>query len=227
MAKHGNTKSLKRLNATARIAIAKKKNVWLIKPGVGPHKASDSIALAVLLREVLGIATRAKEAIKLCKEGRIKVDGRVVKNPKFPIGFMDVIQLSDNNTTYYMDLDSHGRLVPKREDRNYKLLKITGKRTIKGGRTQLALSDGRTIISDNKYNVGDSLKVSIPDNKILGHIPLKEGSKCIILAGKNAGVHCTLQSITPGSVEARAKAFVKTDSGEDIMTVLHYLYAIG
>jgi len=226
MAKHGNTHKLKRLNASARMSLAKKSNVWLLTPQAGPHKASDSIPLGSLLRDQLGLATRAKEAAALCKNGKVKVDGRVIKDHRFPIGFMDVIEIPDVNLTYYMDLDSKGRLVPKRDNRNFKLLKILRKNIVRNGKVQLTMSDGRTLLGDIKYKVGDTLKMSVPDFKVLGHVPLKEGSKCIIMNGKNAGTRCTLQSITPGTVEARAKAMVKTENGEELKTVLHYLYAL-
>ena len=91
MAKHGNSHKLKRLNASGRMSIAKKKEVWLMKPSPGAHKTNDSIALAIVLRDMFGLAARSKEAIKLCKDGRVKVDGRVVKDPRFPIGFMPPI----------------------------------------------------------------------------------------------------------------------------------------
>ena len=209
------------------MSIAKKKEVWLMKPSPGAHKTNDSIALAIVLRDMFGLAARSKEAIKLCKDGRVKVDGRVVKDPRFPIGFMDVVELPEISITYYMDLDGLGRLTPKREGRNFKLLKVMGKTALRGGKQQLSLSDGRTLVSAEKCKVGDTLKMSIPEFKVVGQFPLKAGAKCVILSGKNAGTHCTLQSITPGTVGARAMASVKTDAGEEIKTVLHYMYAIG
>lgn len=226
MAKHGNTNKLKRLNAPGKVSITKKSYAWLMKPMAGAHKASESVALGSLLRDMLGLATRAREAVKLCNDGKVRVDGRIIRNPKFPISFMDVVELPEINVTYYMDLDQHGRLVPRRENRNFKLLRIVRKNVIKKGKMQLTMSDGRTFLGGENYNVGDTLKVSIPDFKVLGHIPLKVGSKCIIMGGKNAGTRCTLQSITPGTVEASAKATVKADDGEELKTVLHYLYAI-
>ncbi|MGB1660494.1 MAG: 30S ribosomal protein S4e, partial [Candidatus Poseidoniaceae archaeon] len=68
----------------------------------------------------------------------------------------------------------NGRLQYRRisaKEAAWKVCRIEGKTTIKGGRTQLNLHDGRNLLVDDPskdaYATGDSLKMNLPDQKIL------------------------------------------------------------
>ena len=75
MAKRGGTRHLKRHAAPTSWKIRRKKFTWAIKPSPGPHPKERSIPLAVLLRDILGIAENAREAKKIVKAGKIAVTG--------------------------------------------------------------------------------------------------------------------------------------------------------
>ena len=104
MAKHGENKKLKRLNTPNLVSISKKDKVWISKPVPGTHPRNKSISLVVLLRDVLKLAGTSKEASTLVKSGKILVDGRVVKDYKFPIGYMDLISIPEIKMVYYINL---------------------------------------------------------------------------------------------------------------------------
>lgn len=228
MAKHGHDSTLKRLNVPSVVILPKKGKTWLIKPRAGTHSASESIALGSLLRDLLGVAYTQKEAKTIVNQGMVLIDGRVIKDIKFPIGFMDVVHIKGINTTYYIDLDSKGRLVPKRDDSlKHKFLKVVGKRKISKGRLQYSFSDGRTQLLDREVNVGDTVKFSIPDFKLLSVFSIKEGAKCKVLKGKHAGDIGTVESIIPGTPQARAKSVVVSNAGEKFTTLKEYLFVLG
>ncbi len=224
MAKHGEDKKLKRLNITRRLSIPKKEFVWAVKPSPGAHSASESIALASFLRDILHVAETYKEAKYLVTTGKIYVNGRVIKNPKFPVSFMDVISLPSINVVYYLDLDNRGYFVAKREDsRNHKIAKILRKVVVSGGRIQYTLDDGHTLIGDNSYRVGDSLKVELPSYKVLAHLPFDVGANAVVLNGKHAGMRGKVKEIIPGTANARAKVHLETGNGS-MVTLKDYVF---
>lgn len=215
------------MNATSKISLPRKDHVWFAKPRAGTHPARESITLLSFLRDLLKVAGTAREAKILVKHGKVLVDGRVVKDPNFPIGFMDVIHIPDVDMTYRMELDAKGRLVAKRANVKHKLLRIIGKRTVKGGKQQISLADGRTLLSDAKYSVGDTLKLSLPEFKVISHYPLEVGSRCVVLDGKHAGEHGRITSMIPGTPNARAKVSIETDRGEKFIIYKDYIFVEG
>ncbi|MEK9695427.1 MAG: hypothetical protein VW270_06650, partial [Candidatus Poseidoniales archaeon] len=71
----------------------------------------------------------------------------------------------------------------------WKVCRIEGKTTVKGGKTQLNLHDGRNILVDNasEYKTGDSLKLGLPDQNIIQHIKFGEGTRCYLIGGVHVG----------------------------------------
>ena len=59
------------------------------------------------------------------------------------------------------------------EEAAWKICRIEGKTTIKGGKTQLNLHDGRNIIVEDAqaYSTGDSLKLGLPEQNVLEKAP--------------------------------------------------------
>jgi small subunit ribosomal protein S4e len=181
------------------LAKRKKEAKFIVAPR-GPHPLERSIALATLLRDYLGYVETYKEAKKVIKQGKIMVDGRVIKDHKFGVGVFDVIEIPDMKKVF--------RILPKKEklevveisenEAKLKLCKIVGKRAVKGGRIQLNLHDGRNILADNSYNTQDSLLIELPSQKIVSHFPLKEKMLGFVFAGKNAGKIGVIEKIERG-----------------------------
>ena len=71
--------------------------------------------------------------------------------------------------------------------KNKKTFRVTSKTTIKGNKTQIGFHDGRSLISDEKVNVGDSCLMQVPEQKILEVIKLEKGCQAIVTKGVNAG----------------------------------------
>lgn len=170
------------------LAKAKKKAKYTVAPR-GPHPLERSIALATLLRDYLGVVESYKEAKKVIKKGEILVDGRVIKDHKFGVGVFDVIEIPSLNK-FYRIVPVKDKLIPKEieeSEKNLKICKITGKKAVKGGKIQFNLHDGRNILGENTYNTQDSLLLELPEQKIIKHLPFKEGVTVFVFAGKNAG----------------------------------------
>ena len=122
--------------------------------------------------DLFGLARSTREVRKILHNGLAKVDGRVVKDTRRGVGIMDVLTLGEDN--YRCVLDTNGRLRYRPispEEATWKVCRIEGKSTIKGGKTQVHLHDGRNIIVDDasEHKTGDSLKISLPEQEVLAH----------------------------------------------------------
>jgi small subunit ribosomal protein S4e len=148
--------------------------------------------ITLVVRDVLGLAKTAREVRFILHNELAKIDGRVVKDTRRGVGLMDVLTLGEEN--YRCVLDHNGRLQYRpigAKEAAWKVCRIEGKTTIKGGRTQLNLHDGRNILVDDAskeaYSTGDSLKISLPDQKVLEHIRFGEGTRCYLIGGAHVG----------------------------------------
>lgn len=207
--------------------IGRKRVKWLLAPAPGTHKKAESISAGVLLRDVLHIASSIHEAKKILNSGGFLVDGKKVSEPKYPIGIMDIVSLPAEKKTYRMSLDGP-RLVPrevKGEAASRKYLKVTGKSTVKGGKTSIAFHDGRNYLGDKHIGTGDTCVFAVPGFKLASHIKLAPGVECLVMKGKHMGEVAKLDKIIerPGSHDTEAQ--LASASGEFI-TVVKYLFAI-
>lgn len=229
MAKKGGKKHLKKLAAPRARKILRKDTKWTVKARPGPHPARDSIPILILIRDYLKRADTFREAERILKSKKVFVDGRIVKDPKFPVGFMDVLSFPEINEFYRIILDKLGRIELQKlnkNESNFKLCKIEKKTVIKKGKIQITLHDGRNMIVDGKFRIGDVLKVSIPDQKIQDHFELKKGNIAYIIKGKHAGETGVIEEIQLGSITRNILVAFK--KGEETFTTpLKYVFLIG
>jgi len=107
----------------------KLKGVFATRPSAGPHKMRECIPINVLLRTRLRYALSGQEAIKICrdKSGNIKIDNRIRRDPRFPLGLMDVLSIPKTSENFRILYDIKGRFQPVRIDATeakFKLLKV-------------------------------------------------------------------------------------------------------
>src|SRR4030042_1686301 len=148
MAKKGGSKHLKRLPAPANWPIHRKEFKWVAKPKPGPHSVERSLPLLLIVREILGFVKTRNEAKIMLSAGQIKVDGRVIREDDYPVGMMDLIEISSIKKSYRI-LPSHKGLklhTLQGNEKDFKLCKIVSKTTAKGGHLQLNLHDGKNVL---------------------------------------------------------------------------------
>ena len=196
------SKKLKRQMAPTFWGITRKDKRFVTTVKPGPHPKSYSIPSAVFLRDTLKLVTTLREAKSTIYGGSVTVDGVKRKSLHHGIGLMDVVELKGVSSAY--------RLVPKgshvlepleidASEKTKKLVKVTSKTTIKGGKTQIGFHDGRSLISDTQVNVGDSCLMQVPEQKILDTIKLEKGNQVIVTRGVNAGQLGSIDEIREGT----------------------------
>lgn len=204
MARHGKPTVMKRVSAPKVWKSVRKMSKYILRVSPGPHPSSEAVPLLLLLRDVLKLGGTL-ELRKLIKAGRVKVDGRVVKDKRFPVGLMDTVSIDD---LCYRVVLSNGKLDAVEIDKsecNKKFVKVIGKQVVKGGKVQYKLSSGRVLLSDGKYSIGSTLLIELPSQKVLKTVEQKKGSKVLITRGKHAGEVATLQEIVSGRAVLKTK----------------------
>ncbi len=190
---------MKRLAAPRSWPLKRKVNVWVAKQSAGAHSIEDSMPAVTVLRDMVGVCDTAREAKRIIGNREMFVDGKAVKNPKAPVGFMDVITIPKMGLAFRMLLTDKGKLTLVAIDEaeaSWELCKIEDKTVVKGGKIQLNLSGGRNIVLDkNDYKCGDSLKVAFDGQQVLDHYPLQDGSVVFIKEGSQAGAVRTVKSL--------------------------------
>lgn len=192
------SKKLKRQMAPLFWGITRKDKRFVVTVRPGPHPKRESIPAAVLVRDTLGLVRTLREAKASLFSGRMKVDGVVRKSLHYGVGLMDVVELEGVGT--YRMLPGGGALlrpvpIDGGEDADRKLCAVTSKTTIRGGRTQIGLHDGRSIILDGgksgggtaEIRIGDSCLIGVPGQNVIETVRLEAGALAMVVRGTNAG----------------------------------------
>ncbi len=202
MARHGESKHFKRSVVTKAVVIPRKKYVYYVRSLPGKHRSSEGIALLGILRDLMKIAKNGKEARYLIRSGNVKVDGKIIKEEKYIVGFGDMLDVKGEKFLVY--LDSKGKLIMTKDesDQKSKRLKVLSKGKAKADKTVLRLSDGRNVITDKpEIQIGDTIVLDLSKNKIQEVLPFEQGREVIIFRGKNAGLTGKITKIDAESVE--------------------------
>ena len=229
MVKIAGSKKLKRQMAPLFWGIARKEKRFVVTVKPGTHKKNYSIPTAVLLRDKMKIVSTLREAKSVIYAGKVTIDGVKRKSLHHGIGLMDVVELDGISDSY--------RLVPKdgtiltpikinTDEKNKKIVKVTGKTSIKGGKTQIKFHDGRTLISDELVDVNDSCVLQIPEQKILEVIKLEKNTKILITSGINAGKTGEIKEIKEGTF-VLTKRIVTTIDDKLIEIPIRLVIAVG
>lgn len=231
MGRKGPSRHLKRHQTPAFWPIHRKAKAWGIKTSPGPHTFSTTIPLVVVIRDYLKIATTGREVKMIVKQGKVKVDGKVRLDERFPVGLMDVVSFPDASANYRVMPQKGGRWSLqqiKGDETGFKLVRVIGKNTLKEGVTQLRLHDGRTMVAPQGMDVknNDVLKIKLPSQEVVEHIAFKDQLPIIITGGRSQGE--TGMVIGFGDESGWKKtATVRTPKGEDIRTLTRYVFPVG
>ncbi|MDL2246198.1 30S ribosomal protein S4e [Methanobrevibacter sp. OttesenSCG-928-K11] len=228
MAKMGSRKHLKRYKAPKTWPIHPKEDTWTVKPAPGSHPINESLSLTLVIRDILGLADNSREAKRIINSGNVLVDGRVIKDYKFPVGFMDIIEIPKTEESYRILLDLKGRLKLHPVDKNSsKLCKIVNKTTIKDGKTQLNLHDGQNLIVDDDYSVGDVITLKLEDNEIEDTFKFEDGATVLVTGGKHIGELGTISEIIINEASKPNTILIENSKKDTFLTLKDYAFVVG
>ncbi|MGI0035644.1 MAG: 30S ribosomal protein S4e [Nitrososphaera sp.] len=213
MGKKGGDTRVNRQMAPAFWDIKRKHAQFVVRVRPGPHPKHRSYPLGMILRDVLKVVNTMQESRRVLVEGKVKVDGVVRRDPNLAVGLMDVIELSTGQTYRMVPKDSMllTAIAIDKSESNVKLAKVTSKTTIKGKKLQYGFHDGKTIITDQKFNVGDSCLMQLPEVQIKSHIAFEKAATALIILGDNAGRIGKIDKIQDGIFSLPTRALISYD----------------
>lgn len=180
---------LKRINAPKSWPIERKVNKFIVKPLPGPHKLKESMPLSVILREILKIGKKKRDIKLILNNKNILINNKVRNDFRFPVGIFDTITISELNKNYKVMYNKKGKITLEevnKEEKDYKIYKITGKSILKKGKIQINLYNGSNIIVEKDiFKVRDS--VVLKEKKIVKHLKFEKGSLIYLIGGKHIG----------------------------------------
>jgi small subunit ribosomal protein S4e len=229
MAKKGGDTRVKRQMAPVFWDIRRKESQFVLSVKSGCHSKDRAYPLGIVLRDVLKLAGTMHEAERIVNTRKVKIDGITVKDVNFAVGLMDVIEFVSAGQSYRLVPKNSELLVPlsiSDEEKTQKLVKVTKKITIRGNKLQYSFHDGKTLISDEKFLVGDSCLLQIPDTKINKHIKFAKGCMVLVTRGENAGSIGKVDDIKDGIFSLPKRALISF-SDRSIELPVELVMAIG
>jgi len=160
----------------------------------------------------------------------IKIDGKIRRDPRFPLGMMDVVTIEKTNENFRILLDTKGRFHPHRIDQKeagFKLCKVIRKRIGKEKVPHIVTHDGRTIRYPHPdVQINDSLMYNFSTGETQGIVKFQNNAIVMIVGGNNIGRIGHLQSMEkhPGSFEI---AHIRDATGNTFATRLGNVMVIG
>ncbi len=166
--------------------LARKGKTYL---AVASHDGDKGMPIVFAIRDMLKIADTRREVRKICLEGSVKINGKVRKDPAFPIQPRDILQLEKLGKNYKLILVNKKfkleEVSPK--ETKSKTVKIVGKKIIGKNIVQANLEDGKNFITKDKFSCGDSAIVDFEKNQIVKIISLSKGNTVEVVKGKHIG----------------------------------------
>lgn len=228
----GPKKHLKRIFAPKHWMLDKLAGDWAPRPSAGPHKLRECIPLMIVVRNKLKYALNYREVMMIIKnkDGNIKVDNKVRKDPHFPVGFNDVLTIDKSKDFYRVLYDMKGRFILHKvgvDEAKFKLCKVIRRGTGDNAIPYVLTHDGRTIrFPHPDIKANDSIKFNLEENKIDGFLKFESGNTVMAIGGNNVGRYGVVVKTEhhPASFDI---VHVKEANGNIFNTRIQNLFVIG
>jgi small subunit ribosomal protein S4e len=175
------------------------------------------------------MVTSTREARRLVRSGVVRIDGQIARDLDRGLGLMDTL-------SFAAPLDAHFRVVKDRRGKlvlvpipaseaSVKIGRVRFKHAVKGGRVEVTLHDGRNFLvpPSTAYRVGDSVKIELPEQKVLGHLPLAPGSLAYVSGGTHVGELARVERVEVRNSSQPNLVHFK----EGFATIKEYVFVVG
>ena len=174
----------------------------------------------------------ATEVYKIVKdkEGLIKIDHKIRREPHYPCGFMDVVTIEKTGENFRLLFDIKGRYQAHKIDNNeanFKLCKVIKTAVGPNKIPYIVTHDGRTIrFPHPEIKANDTVVVNLRNGEVQDFFKLQLGCHVLIKGGNNIGRYATLEKIEKheGSYSI---VYCKDPNGVEFSTRMDNLFVIG
>ena len=212
---------LKRIASPRTWAIDRKNNKFITRPRPGAHSFENGLALGIIIRDHLKLASTMSEVKKTLNNNEVLVDGKRRKDHRYLIGLFDVLKIAGKS--YRILFDKKGRIMVSEiseKESTIKPCKILGKTALGKDKIQFNLHDGKNLIVNVDAKVGDTLLLKIPQQEVIETLPLKKGATVFLTKGKHSGDVGVFKEI-------KKEEAIYSKDNQDIETAKEYLFVIG
>ncbi len=162
----------------------------------GLSHAHSGVPVVIAVRDMLGFAKTAREVREMVKQKIIKINGKEVKDFREAIRLFNILSIGKN---YKLTILPTGRFSLDETKENFRLCKVTGKKTLSGKKTQINLHDGTNLLSKEKVSVGDSFEIDF-EGKIKKIIKMAKGNEAFVISGRSIGHSGKIKEIEKSNV---------------------------
>lgn len=225
-----NSQHLKRHKAPTSWKIKRKNITFIAKPKSGSHKREYVVSLVVLLRDILNFAETSKEVKLILNDGQVLVNGKQVKDVRYPVGIFDVFEIKSIDKKYVVLFDEFGKikLVSQKDDLIY--LKVSQKSILKNSQFQISFMNGFNILVEKKkfdlINVNDSVVFDFVKKQVVKILNLKKDCFVYFFNGKFTGCFGEVEGFVNYNGVSKDVAEVKIN-GLKQSTAKDYLFVLG
>lgn len=225
MGAKGNQRHVKRIASNRYLHVERKIKKYIMKPNAGRHTGNSSIALSTVLKEKLMLAKNSFEANKALKSGSIEVNGKVVHDGRYPIGFGDIIHIKPAKESFTVSVGKKGVVdFKKHSGKEEQTFKVIGKYIANGKKLMVRLHNGDVLEGSKDVMVNDS--VTLKDGSIDKLMKLKEGASCLVIKGVHASESGTIKAIKKGTATRPSTVEIESKQGST-ETLLDNIMVIG
>lgn len=224
---------IKRRAAPVTWPIARKvKQRWITKPLPGAHILKHSLAISVVLRELLKLANNMREIKHILEAKQALVNNSIVKDKKFGVGLFDTVSLPKLDKYYRVILTKRNKLALQEINKSEACmlpLKVKGKTTLNAKKQQINFTNGWNLLDKTGFEVNSVVLYNTGKNAVEKAIKLKPGCIVTLIAGKHVGTLSKLKGIKELGELKKIKLAVLTslDGKSEYETKADYLFAIG
>jgi small subunit ribosomal protein S4e len=228
----GPKKHLKRVNAPHHWMLGKMGGTWAPRPCTGPHKRRECLPLVICLRNRLKYALTYREAVIVLNEkgGHIRVDLKPRTDPKYPIGFQDVLSIGPTGENFRLLYDIKGRFIIHpidSDEAKFKLCKVKRRLVAPNHVPYIVTHDNRTIRYPHPdIKINDSIKYDLAKGEITEFINFESGNLVMVTGGKNTG-RVGVISHTERHEGGFDIVHIRDTKGRTFATRLAYAFVIG
>lgn len=220
---------LARTNTPKNWPIARKKTKWITRVNPGTHPKSQAINISVLVRDFLRYAATSREIRRILQQGKIVVNTKIRRDPRFPLGIMDVIEIPSTQECYRLLLNPRGRFslaaIPQ-DQQKVKPCKVINKTLLRGSKMQLNLFDGRNILHDDPaIKPGDTIILDLSKNQVQQHLKFEKDALIYLTRGRKTGMLGTLKEIVQEKNMIKPKIIIESGQ-EKVQTLKEYAFVI-
>ena len=228
---------MKRLAAPKTWPIARKgRQRWIAKPLPGAHKQGLCMPLSVIFRDILKLASTAREVKQILHNNEVLINGRRVKDVKFGVGLFDVLAVKEINEYYRVVLTKKNKLALvsiKSAEAKILPLRVKSKTTIRGGKNQINFTNGWNLLDKASHAIGTTVLFDIAKQKPSKDLKLKKGEVVTLVAGKYVGRLAKVEEIkSEGKLRKRKLAHLtsigkSSDADAAFSTTADNLFVVG